>query len=59
MIAGVGPLGALLSGALAETIGVRETLFVATAGVLLSTGWLIASPIRHVRNHATAVESKV
>jgi predicted MFS family arabinose efflux permease len=59
MIAGVGPLGALLSGALAEAIGVRETLFVAAAGVLLSTYWLIASPIRHVRDHATAVESKV
>ena len=28
----MGPLGALLSGALAETIGVRETLFVAAAG---------------------------
>jgi predicted MFS family arabinose efflux permease len=59
MIAGVGPLGALLSGALAETIGVRETLLIAAAGVLLSTLWLIVSPIRHVHDHAAAAESKV
>jgi predicted MFS family arabinose efflux permease len=59
MIAGVGPLGALLSGVLAETLGVRETLWVAAAGVLLSTGWLIGSPIRHVRNHAEVLENKV
>jgi predicted MFS family arabinose efflux permease len=54
MIAGVGPLGALLSGALAEMIGVRETLFIAAAGVLFSTLWLIGSPIRQVRNSAKA-----
>ncbi|MBP7687585.1 MAG: MFS transporter [Thermoflexales bacterium] len=59
MIAGVGPLGALLSGVLAETIGVRETLWLAAAGVLLSTGWLIVSPIRQVRDHAAGLADKV
>lgn len=59
MIAGVGPLGALLSGVLAETIGVRETLWLAAAGVLLSTGWLFMSPIRQVRDHAEVLENKV
>jgi len=49
LIAGVGPLGALAGGALAEVIGVRETLFIAVTGILLSTGWLIASPLRQTR----------
>jgi predicted MFS family arabinose efflux permease len=59
MIAGVGPLGALLSGALAELIGVRETLVIAAAGVLLSTVWLIDSPIRQMRDQTERLESKV
>ncbi len=59
MIAGVGPLGALLSGTLAETLGVRETLWLAAAGGLLSTGSLILSPIRHVHNHAEVLQDKV
>jgi predicted MFS family arabinose efflux permease len=43
--AGLLPVGALVAGLLAEAIGVRETLFVATAGMLLGIAWLLASPI--------------
>jgi predicted MFS family arabinose efflux permease len=46
---GVLPVGALVGGALAQQIGVRATMFVGAAGFLLSTLWLICSPIRHLR----------
>jgi predicted MFS family arabinose efflux permease len=46
---GVLPVGALAGGALAEFIGVRPAMFVGAAGFLLSTLWLIFSPIRHLR----------
>jgi MFS family permease len=41
-----GPLGAVVSGALAEGIGLRGTLLVAVVGMLLSTLWIYLSPIR-------------
>ena len=47
---GVLPLGALLGGALAEAIGLRPAMFVGAGGFLLSTLWLIFSPIRRLRH---------
>ncbi len=49
-IAGIGPIGALIGGALAEIIGVRSTLVVAALGLVLSTACVIFSPIRHLRD---------
>ena len=49
LIAGVAPIGALAGGLLAEAIGVRVTLLIAGIGIMLSTGWLILSPIRGLR----------
>jgi len=46
---GIYPLGALVGGALAQNIGIRATLAVAVIGVALSTVWLIASPLRKLR----------
>jgi MFS family permease len=46
---GVLPVGALLGGALAEAIGMRGAMFVGAGGFLLSTLWLIFSPIRRLR----------
>jgi len=46
---GVLPAGALLGGALAEVIGLRSAMFVGAGGFLLSTLWLIFSPVRHLR----------
>ena len=43
---GVLPLGALLGGALAATIGLRATLFVAAAGGALSWLPIVLSPVR-------------
>jgi MFS family permease len=50
--AGLLPLGSLLAGLLAETIGVRETLALAVAGGAAGTAWLLASPIPGLRQPA-------
>jgi predicted MFS family arabinose efflux permease len=49
MFRGVLPVGALAGGALAETIGLRGAMFVGAGGFLLSTLWLIFSPIRRLQ----------
>ena len=46
---GIYPLGALAGGALAQSIGIRATLAVAVAGTALSITWLLASPLRRLR----------
>jgi predicted MFS family arabinose efflux permease len=46
---GVWPIGALIGGALAAVIGVRATLAMGAAGVVLSTFWLLASPLPRLR----------
>jgi predicted MFS family arabinose efflux permease len=44
---GIGPLGALTGGALAQVIGTRPTLFIAAGGMVLSVLWLaLSSEIR-------------
>lgn len=43
------PLGALAGGAIAQSIGIRQTMPIGTLGYLLSTLWLTFSPIRHLR----------
>ena len=54
LVAGIGPLGAIIAGVLGETIGVRETLFIAAAGPLLSCLWLVFSPVRVLREQPSA-----
>lgn len=46
----MGPVGALLAGILSERIGIRPVLLIGALGVLLSTAWLIFSPIRHLKS---------
>ena len=45
---GVRPLGTTLAGILGSTIGVRETLWIATLGPMLGLAFLLPSPIRHL-----------
>ena len=45
---GIYPLGALLSGVLAQSIGMRATIATGILGVALSSIWLIASPVRRL-----------
>jgi MFS family permease len=49
LTAGVIPLGALAGGALAGHFGIRPTLYVSVTGMFLSSGWLIFSPLRTLR----------
>lgn len=41
------PLGALLGGIMGEVLGIRETLLLATMGMLLAPLWVILSPLRN------------
>ncbi|MCI0438538.1 MAG: MFS transporter [Chloroflexi bacterium] len=51
---GAVPIGALLGGALGETIDLRTTLFIAVAGEFLSVLWLLLSPARVLREQPQA-----
>lgn len=46
---GVGPIGALIGGALGSAIGLRATMVVAVVGMALAAVWLGCSPLRRVR----------
>lgn len=46
---GVRVLGALAGGVLGSTIGLRPTLWLATAGALLGVLWLLPSPVPRLR----------
>jgi MFS family permease len=46
---GVRPLGTSLGGVLGATIGVRQTLWIATVGAVFGVLWLIPSPVRRLR----------
>ncbi|NUT50318.1 MAG: MFS transporter [Saccharothrix sp.] len=47
---GAMPVGGVVGGALAEWIGVRNTLWVAAAGMMLSAFWVVLSPLRSMRD---------
>jgi Na+/melibiose symporter-like transporter len=57
MFNGVIPAGAFLGGALAAVIGVRASMFVGAGGYLLSTMWLVFSPVRHLRELPAATSA--
>jgi len=46
---GLLPVGALAGGAIAGVIGIRGTLLLGGAGMLLSLLWLIGSPVRRLK----------
>lgn len=50
MLRATAPFGALLGGVSGTHLGMRPTLWIAAAGVLLSSAWLLSSPLRHVRD---------
>lgn len=54
---GVGPLGALLAGALGGIIGLRLTWIAGATGITLASLWLIFSPIRRLRHLPAAPAS--
>jgi MFS family permease len=46
---GVRPLGALVGGGLGAAIGLRPTLWIATAGAVAGVAWLVPSPVPRLR----------
>jgi hypothetical protein len=46
---GVRVLGALAGGLLGSAVGLRPTLWIATAGALLGVLWLLPSPVPRLR----------
>jgi predicted MFS family arabinose efflux permease len=46
---GVLPLGALAGGAIAQALGMRQALLIGAIGILLSTIWLVFSPVCRLR----------
>ncbi len=53
---GVRVLGALAGGVLGSTLGVRQTLWLATAGALLGVLWLLPSPVMRVHDLPDRIE---
>lgn len=49
---GILPIGALVGGALAQNVGVRRTIFASAIGILLSSLWLILSPVRKLKRES-------
>ena len=47
---GVLPIGALIGGVLGATLGLRPTLWIGAAGEVLAGIWLLASPMRTLRD---------
>lgn len=55
--AGMIPIGALIGGALGGLIGLRETLCVGVAGMLLTGLWVALSPLRTTREPPDVVDA--
>ncbi len=50
VVSGVSPVGALLGGLIGTEIGLRPTMWVAAAGEFAAAAWLLASPMRKLRD---------
>jgi MFS family permease len=50
---GVLPIGALIGGVLGTALGLRTTLWIGSVGSVFSIGWLLASPMRTMRDFPT------
>ena len=51
---GVIPIGALIGGVLGTALGLRTTLWIGSVGSILSIVWLLASPMRTMRDFPTS-----
>jgi MFS family permease len=47
---GAGPLGALLAGALGQSLGLRWTLLIGVLGIMLSSLWIFRAPLPGARS---------
>jgi predicted MFS family arabinose efflux permease len=53
------PLGSLAGGALASTIGLRETMVIGAIGTGLAILWIVFSPQRHLREMPEPIDDTV
>ncbi|GAA3034709.1 MFS transporter [Actinokineospora globicatena] len=44
------PLGAILAGLLGDAVGLRPVLLISALGAWLAVGWVVFSPLRHLRD---------
>jgi MFS family permease len=56
---GFRPLGALVAGLLGTAVGLRPTLWIATAGAVLAVLWLLPSPLPRTRELPVPAEDPV
>jgi hypothetical protein len=54
LVFGIIPLGALMGGLLGDRLGLRATLLISGAGMLLALCWVFFSSIRHAREFPIA-----
>ena len=53
---GTMPVGSLLGGVLGEWLGLRPAILLAAAGATLAFLWMVASPVRTLRQQPSPVE---
>jgi hypothetical protein len=58
LVWGTIPIGALVGGALASWLGLRETIVIGGIGGSLSILWIVFSPQRHLRDMPEPVEDE-
>jgi MFS family permease len=56
LVWGTMPIGALIGGALGQTIGIYPTIVVSAAGGLLAVLWVLFSPLRGLKQQPAPVE---
>jgi predicted MFS family arabinose efflux permease len=54
---GIAPVGAVVSGALATSLGARSTLLIAVVGMLVAALWFARSPVRHLEGYELPAEA--
>ncbi len=50
LVWGTQPIGGLLGGWLATSVGLRDALWIAAGGALLAPLWVVFSPLRGMRD---------
>lgn len=55
LVGGVGPVGMLAGGFLAQAAGMRATLLIGVTGMMLASLWIFLSPVRALREQPSTI----